>query len=86
MSKNKTTTGALGTTGLMRQSNTKEGLGTSKEWLDTMLISNPSIILMDPDGWDKGNYEYSFNQELISHNEFVNRMNNSTVLIRKKIR
>ena len=35
---------------------------------------------MDPDGWDRKNYVYSFNEELISEQEFTFRLNKSTVL------
>jgi len=37
------------------------------------------IISIDPDGWDRNNYEYSFNEELITKDEFMNRIASSTI-------
>jgi len=37
--------------------------------------------VLDPDGWDRKNYEYSFNQELISKEEFKKRFYMSTVML-----
>lgn len=49
-------------------------LKTSKEWSLTL----PGITIMDPDGWDRQNFEYSFNEELISEAEFMKRLARST--------
>ncbi len=51
---------------------------TSKEWLN---IENETtgLRIIDPDGWDRGNYEYSFNQELITQQEFQQRVFSSTI-------
>ena len=37
-------------------------------------------IVMDPDGWDRKNYDYSWNKEEISHEEFMKRLENSTTV------
>lgn len=53
-----------------------EPLKTSNEWLKDY----PNIIIMDPDGWDRKNYHYSFFQEIISKKEFEKRLYISTCL------
>lgn len=35
-------------------------------------------VIMDPDGWDRKNYEYSFKQEPITLEEFNLRLSYST--------
>jgi hypothetical protein len=35
---------------------------------------------MDPDGWDRKNFEYSFNEELITKDEFKTRIMFSTCI------
>lgn len=37
-------------------------------------------IVMDPDGWDRNNYPYAWYVEEISHEEFMNRLRNSTTV------
>jgi hypothetical protein len=54
---------------------------TSKDWL----AMNPHIIVLDPDGWDRKNFEHSFNVELITKEEFTNRLNVSTTNLGKPI-
>jgi hypothetical protein len=49
-------------------------LKTSKEWS----LENPSMKILDPDGWDRKNFEYSFSQEKITHEEFLKRLARST--------
>jgi len=46
----------------------------SSEW---MKEKNCEII--DPDGWDRKNYDYSFNQEKITREEFYRRLALSTI-------
>ena len=48
---------------------------TSTEWIK----QNPNLTILDPDGWDRKNYDYSFNQELITETEFNRRVNISTI-------
>ena len=38
---------------------------TSEEW--QKIYPSPKVI--DPDGWDRKNYNYSWNEELISEKE-----------------
>ncbi len=54
-------------------------LKTSKEWL-IGLKENMNIVIMDPDGWDRTNYHYSFYEEKITFAEFNSRLHRSTVL------
>ena len=49
---------------------------TSKEWMIYHEI--PEYAIIDPDGWDRTNLEYSFNEELITEEEFINRIGAST--------
>lgn len=46
----------------------------SSEWL-----KESDFIVIDPDGWDRSNYEYSFNIEKITKKEFDKRLMMSTV-------
>lgn len=38
------------------------------------------INILDPDGWDRKNYDYSWNDEKITRKEFEKRMITSTIL------
>jgi len=50
------------------------GNKTSKEWQSIV----KEIIVLDPDGWDRTNYEYSWEQEEISIQEYFRRVGDST--------
>lgn len=52
---------------------------TAKAWLKEPEYEN--ILILDPDGWDRSNFERSWN-ELIDRDEFNIRLNKSTVKIR----
>jgi len=52
---------------------------TSQEWLEE-IPKEHKLIIMDPDGWDRKNYDYSFNKELITKGEFFNRLSYSTTI------
>lgn len=54
-------------------------LKTSIEWYE-LIPKEYGLVIYDPDGWDRKNYEFSFNQELITKDEFKNRLFQSTVL------
>jgi hypothetical protein len=54
-------------------------LKTSKEWHEKLY---PNWVILDPDGWDRKNYEYSFEQELITLEEFQNRLIRSTTTMK----
>ena len=56
-------------------------LKTSSQWCRLF-----KCVVMDPDGWDRKNYEYSFNQELITEKEFRKRISNSTMLTFGKLK
>ena len=51
-------------------------LRTSSDWL----ALNPVLKIMDPDGWDRSNFIYSFYEEKISLKEFKNRLSKSSVV------
>ena len=60
-----------------------DDLKTSQDWLTAVQAeTGDTITIADPDGWDRKNYEYSFNEELISRQEFDVRLSHSTVLMR----
>lgn len=47
---------------------------TSQEWQN--ILSDVKVI--DPDGWDRTNYEYSWKEELITEDEYLRRCGRST--------
>ena len=47
---------------------------TSKEWQELF----KEVVVLDPDGWDRKNYKYSWEEELISLSEYYNRIIQST--------
>lgn len=49
-------------------------LKTSYEW-----IQETDIEILDPDGWDRANFEYSWYEEKITKEEFYKRVIRSTV-------
>ena len=55
---------------------------TSQQWYE-MIPAKYKLIIYDPDGWDRINYDYSFNEELITKEEFKRRLSFSTVLCHK---
>jgi len=46
----------------------------SSEW-----IKEINCEILDPDGWDRTNYDYSFNREKITYEEFNRRLVLSTI-------
>ena len=50
----------------------------SHEWKAT----RQDLVIMDPDGWDRSNYEASM-AELITEEEFDDRVSHSTCMIYK---
>lgn len=50
-------------------------LKTSEEWLE---LKFPDVRILDPDGWDRKNFDYSFNIEKIDFIEFQQRLAKST--------
>jgi hypothetical protein len=53
---------------------------TSAQWLS---LDKTGLNIIDPDGWDRKNYEYSFFEELITKEEFDKRVGFSTIIINK---
>jgi hypothetical protein len=51
---------------------------TSKEWLGK-IPKKYKVKILDPDGWDRKNFDYSFNRELITKKHFINRLFFSTI-------
>jgi hypothetical protein len=53
----------------------KEELKTSEEWQKQF----PNTKVLDPDGWDRKNYQYSWFEEKITLAEYTTRLSRSTV-------
>jgi hypothetical protein len=53
----------------------KEELKSSEEWQNQ--FPNPKVL--DPDGWDRKNYQYSWFEEKITLIEYTSRLSKSTV-------
>jgi hypothetical protein len=52
-------------------------LNSSDKWYEILYPSN-EIKIMDPDGWNRQNYYYSYFEEQITYNEFIKRVMYST--------
>lgn len=52
---------------------------TSEYWYKEYIKKSKTRIL-DPDGWDRSNYQYSFYEEKITEEEFATRMMWSTCM------
>lgn len=48
---------------------------SSRDWMDEM-----KIVVMDPDGWNRQDFDNSWN-EMITREEFMNRVMKSTVML-----
>jgi hypothetical protein len=51
-------------------------LKTSAEWREQF-----KDVIIDPDGWDRKNFEYSFREELVDEDEYHKRLGRSTAQI-----
>lgn len=51
-------------------------LKTSLDWYK----KHDTVVILDPDGWDRKNYDYSFNEEKITEEEFLRRRSMSTCM------
>jgi hypothetical protein len=49
---------------------------TSQDWQ----LQHPNPEVLDPDGWDRTNFQYSWYEELITYNEYQKRLMSSTVM------
>jgi len=61
----------------MKVNTINENLKTSNDWQKIC-----KALILDPDGWDRKNFDYSWNKELITREEFENRMISSTIHLR----
>lgn len=52
---------------------------TSQQWHDILNAKYPNFFVIDPDGWDRKNYQWSWHEQLITHSEFERRLGTSTV-------
>ena len=54
---------------------------TSEEW-NRRLCKKLGVlhVIIDADGWDRKNYQYSFYEEQITKNEFNRRLMQSTIM------
>lgn len=62
--------------------NMNNDLRTSIEWYKN-LQKHYNITILDYDGWDRDNFDYSFNEEKITSEEFDERLVKSTVIAGK---
>ena len=53
---------------------------TSADWQKELI----EITVIDPDGWDRKNYQYSWHEELITKEEYLRRRSLSTCMSRNK--
>lgn len=51
---------------------------TSEDWLILAQQIAPNFMILDPDGWDRKNYNYSWREEKITAEEFRSRCMMST--------
>lgn len=51
---------------------------TSAQWHEMLETKYRGSYVMDPDGWDRKNYDYSFYEEKITEEEFWKRLFRST--------
>jgi len=51
---------------------------TSKEWYE-LVPKKFNLTILDPDGWNRSNFDISFNKELITKDQFIKRLMYSTI-------
>jgi hypothetical protein len=51
---------------------------TSQQWYEELQARYPDFLVMDPDGWDRSNYQHSWHEEWITNEEFEKRVARST--------
>lgn len=52
---------------------------TSQEWYD-LIPKEFDVVIIDPDGWNRQDYEHSFTKEHITKEEFKIRLLYSTII------
>ena len=55
---------------------------SSAEWQ----ALNPEVQVLDPDGWDRRNFQRSWFDEQITYEEYVKRRNKSTCRLKRIIK
>ncbi|TLX16011.1 hypothetical protein [Rhizobium sp. MHM7A] len=60
---------------------TEQILKTSEQW---QADAEHTYVVLDPDGWDRSNFEFSFYEEKITEQEFMKRLASSTLMISAK--
>lgn len=55
-----------------------ENIKTSKEWLE-LVPKKYKLQILDPDGWDRKNFNYSFNEQKVTKQIFMDRLSFSTI-------
>ena len=53
-------------------------LKTSEEWLN-LVPQEYKLKILDPDGWDRSNFQFSFYEEKITESQFFMRVSLSTI-------
>lgn len=61
----------------MDTSSGHQDLRTSEEW-----SKGTRFLIIDPDGWDRSNWDYSWRQEKITNDEFNSRLSRSTIVLK----
>lgn len=56
-------------------------LKTSEDW---QKLDTSGVNVLDPDGWDRTNYQFSYYEELITEEEYYKRKIGSTCIFLKK--
>lgn len=51
---------------------------TSEEWNKILAIPN-GVVIFDPDGWNRKDWQYSWYEEKITAKDFISRTANSTI-------
>lgn len=54
-------------------------LKPSASWAEELRV-NEGIVVLDPDGWDRQNFSYSWYEERITKEEFDKRLRTSTTM------
>jgi hypothetical protein len=55
-----------------------EPLKTSEEWAE--IYKEKGLIILDPDGWDRENFEFSWKKELLTEENFLRKVSTSTTI------
>ena len=56
-------------------------LQTSEYWQRKHIKSGDLTAILDPDGWNRSNFQYSFYEEKISEEEYYKRRDHSTTFL-----